>query len=121
MAVTVPDVTGLDGSAAKKAIKALGLSVEFDAGDDETVLIASNWTVDRQSPAPGDTAGEGSTVTLTVSKPEAPVSDLAERAHAEYLDAWGVTDLIDLDSVVIRGTDGMDVTTYRFNVPLLNQ
>lgn len=107
---------------------------------------------------------------------EEPVADLADRTHTEYLNAWGVNDLIelagaegvtlpvwaivewedmyagtirvyvqeditrdvaedighnilsltgmqveDLDVVVVRGIDGIDVNTYRRDVPLLNQ
>ena len=175
----VPDVVGQDGAAARKALSDAGFSVTFDGGED-AVIAASNWTVDAQDPLAGEELAVGEAVALTVSKPEsavaAAVPELAARAHAEYLNAWGVSDLIelagaegitkpiyaitewedvsagtiriyvqepitkelaldmghnvlsltgqtvtDLNCVVVRGTDGIDVNTYRRDVPLLNQ
>ena len=130
-------------------------------------------TVTAEASAPEETEAEPVAEEPTE---EAPVADLAARTHAEYLNAWGVSDLIelagaegvtiaayaiyewedigagtirvyvqenltkdeavylgenvlsltglnieDLDTVVIRGADGIDVNTYRRNVPLLNQ
>lgn len=79
-AVEVLDVVGQEGDAARDVLTALGLVVEFDAGE-ETVIMASNWTVDSQSPAAGTAAAEGDTVTLTVSKPE-----VAEEPQSNELD-----------------------------------
>ena len=56
--VEVLDVVGQDGAAARDALTALGFEVEFDAGDD-TVIIASNWTVDSQSPLAGSANDDG--------------------------------------------------------------
>lgn len=70
----VPDVTGLDGAAAKAAIEQMGFVVDWG---DEVVFRPANWNVDLQDPAGGVLADEGATVTLTVSKPSAsaPSSD----------------------------------------------
>jgi hypothetical protein len=69
-AVVVPSVVGNDGKTAKNALESAGLDVEFDAGE-ESVWAASNWTVNEQVPAAGESVPDGSTVTLKVSKPEA--------------------------------------------------
>lgn len=68
--VAIPDVTGQAGNDARDALTAAGFVVAYDAGE-ETVVMASNWTVDAQTPAAGTEAAPGSTVTLTVSKPAA--------------------------------------------------
>jgi len=67
-ALTIPDVTGKPGDEARTALTDVGLKVEFDGGD-QTVIAASNWTVDSQQPAAGSTVDEGATVTLKVTKP----------------------------------------------------
>ena len=84
----VPDVAGQEGDSARLALTDLGLLVEFDAGE-ETVIVASNWTVDSQMPAAGSAIAVGDTVVLTVSKPEAveePQSnELDEVTAAQFL------------------------------------
>ncbi|MFS2028721.1 MULTISPECIES: PASTA domain-containing protein [unclassified Curtobacterium] len=63
--ITVPDVSGLPGDKAKKNLTDAGLEVKWDAGD-ESVWVASNWTVVTQSPKAGTRVAEDSTVTLKV-------------------------------------------------------
>jgi hypothetical protein len=62
----LPDVVGMNGSQAAEALEEY--EVVYDAGDD-SVWMASNWTVDAQSPAAAERLEEGEEVTLTVSKP----------------------------------------------------
>lgn len=88
----VPDVVELDGAAARDILIGLGFNVEFDAGT-ETVIKASNWTVDAQNPPSGEQVDVGTTVTLTVAKPEktqAPADNtLDEVTAAQHLAlAW---------------------------------
>ena len=53
--VKVPDVTSMAGDDARDAIEAAGFESEFDAGD-ESVWMASNWTVMSQKPVAGSKA-----------------------------------------------------------------
>lgn len=78
-----PNVVGMAGDEARDAIEDAGLEVEWDAGDD-TVIMASNWTVESQSPAAGDGVNDGDTVTLTVSKPEAESAEDREAANKQF-------------------------------------
>lgn len=67
--VTVPDVVGMKGDAAKDAISAAGISgvptLEDEAGE-ESVWDASNWTVTSQDPAAGTSIDPSTTITLKV-------------------------------------------------------
>jgi hypothetical protein len=74
--VIVPDVVGQQGDAAKAAIEAVGLQV----GWSETVLKASNWTVDTQSPTAGSEAIAGGKVRLTVTRPT-PTAAASDPTH----------------------------------------
>lgn len=65
--ITLPDVVGLDGAAARDALTELGAIVEFDAGE-QTVVMASNWNVDSQLPIAGSSISTGETIVLSVSK-----------------------------------------------------
>jgi beta-lactam-binding protein with PASTA domain len=101
-AVVVPAVVGNDGKTAKNSLKAAGLDVKFDAGE-ESVWAASNWTVDEQMPAAGESVAKGSIVTLKVSKPQvaAPApnpndvtpSGLDGKAQSPY--GWNADFLLD--------------------------
>tara|TARA_R110002051_G_scaffold1853_2_gene10159 strand:- start:341 stop:1048 length:708 start_codon:yes stop_codon:yes gene_type:complete len=120
--VEVLDVVGQDGAAARDALTALGFEVEFDAGDD-TVIIASNWTVDSQSPLAGSPADAGDTVTLTVNKPEAveqPQSDeLDEVTAAQFLAlAWEDRFIYggDVHWIVDRISTANDDGTWTFKI-----
>ena len=99
--MTVADVAGQNAKEASAALKDAGFATEYDAGD-ETVIIASNWTVDSTTPAAGESAPKGSTVVLHVSKHDesatdpAATSDLAARTEDAYLAAWGVSSLTEL-------------------------
>jgi hypothetical protein len=66
----VPSVIGLPGDEAEDLLEDAGFDVEWDAGE-ESVWMASNWSVDSQEPAADAGAEDGATVTLSVSKPEA--------------------------------------------------
>ncbi|WP_329102856.1 Stk1 family PASTA domain-containing Ser/Thr kinase [Streptomyces sp. NBC_01439] len=57
--VPVPNVTGQEVDAARKALEAAGFKVKVDRP-----LISFSNTVDTQSVAPGQTAPEGSTITI---------------------------------------------------------
>lgn len=102
--VAVTDVVGQTGDEAREALTEDGFLVEFDAGD-ETVIMASNWIVESQSPAADELVESGSTITLTVTKPEetAAPSDLAQRVENELLAAFGVESFTDL-----LGEEGVD-------------
>lgn len=63
---TVPGVVGMRADNAKKLLKDAGFEVEWS----ENVLVASNWMVDAQDPESQSKAASGSTIMLTVSKPE---------------------------------------------------
>lgn len=84
--VTVPDLSGGDGSDARDKLKNAGLEVDFDAGSD-TVILASNWTVTGQDPAAGTSVPAGSTVTVDVERKAAPTSDATSAAPAAPADA----------------------------------
>lgn len=83
--VTVPNVIGLTGDVARDALTAAGFVVKFDGGED-AVVLASNWTVGAQSPNAGAGAEEGSTITLTVSKP-APAAPEADVTTSQGLES----------------------------------
>ncbi len=185
-AVTIPDVVGMKGDAAKDVLTAAGITglvtLEDETGE-EGVWDASNWTVTSQDPAAGTQVSPADAVVLKVhhdsedaSSGTSITSDLAQRTHDEYLNAWGVDDLselagdpavtvaapaitewedvsagtirvyvqenlsddrahelgrnilsltglqvTDLDTVVVRGADGVDVNVYSTEVPLLSQ
>jgi beta-lactam-binding protein with PASTA domain len=60
-----PNVTGLQLDAAEGRLDALGLHYDTSGGGDFGIVIRSNWTVCRQSPAPHRVA---STVVLSVAR-----------------------------------------------------
>jgi len=66
---TIPDLTGVAGNVARDQLTASGYEVEFDAGPDDSVWMASNWIVQSQSPAAGAVVPLGATVTLSVVRP----------------------------------------------------
>lgn len=104
--VEVPKLAGLDGKAAEEKLDALGFKVEFDAGE-KSVLVKSNWTVESTSPAAGERAKKGATVTLkvkkvtTAPKPSAPGTTPAD-AEKAWLAGHGVT----------KPTDFLDMPGY---------
>jgi len=61
----VPNVTGLQLDAAESRLDALGLHYDTSGGGAFGIVIRSNWTVCRQSPAPHRVA---STVVLSVAR-----------------------------------------------------
>ncbi|MFY1676526.1 MULTISPECIES: Stk1 family PASTA domain-containing Ser/Thr kinase [unclassified Streptomyces] len=65
-AIEVPDVTGEDPAKARAALEEAGLVVETAPDRVESEHAAGR--VARQSPAAGNRAGEGDTVTLTLSE-----------------------------------------------------
>lgn len=75
--IEIPDLVGQPGDDADDALKALGFKTEFDAGD-ETVVMRSNWTVTGITPAAGERAEKGTTVTIHVAKDE-PEPQAAEQ------------------------------------------
>ena len=79
--IEVPDVTSMAGDAAQDAIEEAGFESEFDAGED-SVWMASNWTVMSQDPAAGTKAEDGATVTLVVGKPSTEEFEPAEEEVA---------------------------------------
>lgn len=83
--VEVTDVVGQDGATARDILMELGLTVEFEGGDD-MVLKPSNWTVDSQDPVAGTSTAAGSVVTLTVSKP-VPAEEPADPAVLDEITA----------------------------------
>jgi serine/threonine-protein kinase len=64
--VDVPDVTGSELDEARTELEAAGLKVRIDS--EEIHSSHERGQVARQSPEPGGRAGEGDTVTLTLSK-----------------------------------------------------
>ncbi|MER5477947.1 Stk1 family PASTA domain-containing Ser/Thr kinase [Streptomyces sp. NPDC002734] len=64
--VDVPDVTGSELDEARSDLEAAGLKVRIDP--EEIHSPHERGQVARQSPEPGGRAGEGDTVTLTLSK-----------------------------------------------------
>jgi serine/threonine-protein kinase len=64
--VDVPDVTGTELDEARTELEAAGLKVRIDP--QEVHSPHERGQVARQSPEPGGRAGEGDTVTLTLSK-----------------------------------------------------
>lgn len=62
--VVVPKVVGLDGAAASKVLKAVGLKWKWS----KFVIVKSNWTVTKSSPKAGASIKRGGTVKLTVTK-----------------------------------------------------
>ena len=65
--ITVPDVVGIDHQLAQDTMQAAGLYMlaEEDAtGRGRMLLYDRNWTVVRQSPAPGARVSENRTITL---------------------------------------------------------
>jgi serine/threonine-protein kinase len=64
--VDVPDVTGSELDEARRDLEAAGLKVRIDP--EEIHSPHERGQVARQSPEPGGRAGEGDTVTLTLSK-----------------------------------------------------
>lgn len=86
--VQIPDLAGHDGSAAQSALTAAGLVAGWDAGD-ETVLSPSNWVVTGSTPAAGETAATGSTVTLKVTRPEPSAGASTEAVTTGGLDDAG--------------------------------
>ncbi|WP_448317648.1 Stk1 family PASTA domain-containing Ser/Thr kinase [Streptomyces sp. CO7] len=89
--VDVPDVTGSELDEARTELEAAGLKVRIDP--EEIHSPHERGQVARQSPEPGGRAGEGDTITLTLSKgPEMiEVPDVtgmsADEATAELKDA----------------------------------
>jgi len=61
----VPNVTGLPLDAAEGRLDSLGLHYDTSGGGAFGIIIRSNWTVCRQSPAPHRVA---STVVLSVAR-----------------------------------------------------
>lgn len=102
----IPSVVGMAGDEAQDALRDAGFKVEWDAGED-SVWMASNWTVDGQDPAAGGHAEDGATITLAVSKPgaaeptaaaPAPAANtdgLGARVEAELKTQWGVANFSD--------------------------
>lgn len=70
--VQVPDVTGLDQSAAKKRLADAGFEVDTEQQDSSE----PEGTVVEQSPVAGTEADDGSTVTIVVSTGEVEVPDV---------------------------------------------
>ncbi|MDH6227373.1 Stk1 family PASTA domain-containing Ser/Thr kinase [Streptomyces sp. MJP52] len=64
--VDVPDVTGSEPDEARTELEAAGLKVRI--GSEEVHSSHERGQVARQTPEPGGRAGEGDTVTLTLSK-----------------------------------------------------
>ncbi|MEU3553142.1 Stk1 family PASTA domain-containing Ser/Thr kinase [Streptomyces fragilis] len=64
--VDVPDVTGAELDEARTELEAAGLKVRIDP--EEIHSPHERGQVARQSPEPGGRAGEGDTITLTLSK-----------------------------------------------------
>lgn len=64
--VDVPDVTGSELDEARAELEAAGLKVRIDS--EEVHSPHERGQVARQSPEPGGRAGEGDTITLTLSK-----------------------------------------------------
>lgn len=93
--VEVPDLTGMAGDEAKKALKAAGLIVTWDAGED-TVLMSSNWSVIAQDPAAGAKVAEHAAVTVTVEKtPVEAAEPIAPVVEQSLKLQWGVESFTD--------------------------
>ena len=61
----VPDLAGLDGAAAVKVLKSVGLKWKFS----RLVFIMSGWQVTRTKPAAGQTVAAGKKIKLFVVRP----------------------------------------------------
>ncbi len=106
--VDVPDVTGFTQDDAQAALGAQGFQStateqESDAADPGTVL--------KQSPAAGEPAPPGSTVTLTIAKavPQVPVPDLGGQSADDAvatLDAQGLVGRVTERDVTDPSQDG---------------
>jgi len=79
-AVVVGDYVGMRADKATAALKKLSLDWKFN----KTVIIKKNWYITKQSPKPGSTVEEGTTVKLSVSKTK-PLSDAKRLSTAEQL------------------------------------
>ncbi|WP_426624790.1 excalibur calcium-binding domain-containing protein [Leifsonia sp. McL0607] len=67
--VVIPDLSGQDGATAGKALRALGLTVEYQSDSGKSVIVASNWTVLATHPSAGSPAMSESKITVHVAKP----------------------------------------------------
>lgn len=79
--LVLPDVTGQRWSDARHTLLDIGfdnLNVHDATGKDRPVIVANNWIVRSQTPAPGTRGNAKTRVTLTVSKP----SDGAGSTHS---------------------------------------
>ncbi|WP_190128289.1 Stk1 family PASTA domain-containing Ser/Thr kinase [Streptomyces mashuensis] len=81
--IAVPDVSGMTPEAATAALGKLGLKAEVS--DTQVFSTRDKGTVAQQSPAVGTKAGEGDTVSLTLSKGRemAAVPDVTGRTEAD--------------------------------------
>lgn len=78
--LVLPDVTGQRWSDARHTLLKIGfdnLDLHDATGKDRPVIVASNWIVRSQKPAPGTRGNAKTRITLTVSKP----SDGAGSTH----------------------------------------
>jgi len=66
--ISVPDVKGLDGDAARQALATVGLDVDTESNDGSVVIMDSNWTVISQSPKAGEATSAGTEIKLVVAK-----------------------------------------------------
>lgn len=106
----VPNVVGMTGSDARKALQDQKLTADFDAGDDY-VIAASNWTVLSQTPEAGANAEKYSTVVLVVQKTdsiweEADAATLVDAVTLAWPQAFGVenlTEIRDSDASILAG------------------
>jgi len=77
--VPVPDIVGMRGDEADKALSDAGLQGTFDSKEG-LVILKENWRVTEQSPKPGKTISSKENVRVTVARiekaivtPHAPV------------------------------------------------
>ena len=101
----VPDVTSMAGDEAQDAIEEAGFEIEFDAGDD-SVWMASNWTVMSQDPAAGSKAEDGALVTLVVGKPAAEETE--PEPEEEVVPAPAPAPVVEATSMGLTGSTAQD-------------
>lgn len=106
--VTVPNVVGMEKEQAMEAISAAGFKAEVR---EEFSADTPQGTVVSQSPAPGQKAPKGSTVTITVSKGPATVVvpnvvNMSESAARNKLEGFGLLVEVTYRAVVDPADDG---------------